>query len=164
MWILYKMRYMFRYFFKYIIRDMTIQDRFILFLCLVAFLMSTLRFGYKVVSQSYGIKQKNLETQIREVEDTIENLRNLETYLEKTKSDIIATEQAKIKIEEEYNKAKELEHLTKNQIEAVSLAVNKRTTKDIITNYFWGFALGVSGLLFVSYIRGLAQRRKEKIK
>ncbi len=108
-------------------------------------------------------KKQDLQIQIREVEDAMKNLRNLETYLEKTKSDMIATEEAKERIEEEYNKVKELETLTENQLDAISLAVNKRTTTDIIKNYFWGFVLGVSGSLVASYIYGYLKRKKGKI-
>jgi len=121
-------------------------------------------FGVSLAMTIVGLSNKQeLPKQITEVENAIRNLRNLETYLEKIKRGMIATEEAKIKIEEEYNKVKELEKLTDKQIEAISLAVNKRTKADIIKNYFWGFVLGVSGSLCASYIYGYIKRKKGTI-
>ncbi|MCP4610311.1 MAG: hypothetical protein GY845_16495 [Planctomycetes bacterium] len=108
-------------------------------------------------------KSDGLVTQIKEVEGAIKNLRNLETYLEKTKSDMIVTEVARNKIEEEYKRVKELEKLTENQLYAISLAVNKRTKADIIKSYFWGFIIGVSGSIIASYIYAYLLRKKRKI-
>ncbi len=134
-----------------------------IFVLLIA-LVLCIYFLFGDLIESYMLKGQNLETQIREVEDVLKNLRNLETYLENTKSDLIATEQAKIKIEEEYKKVKELEKLTENQIEAISLAVNKRTTKDIIKDIVLGFVLGVITSLLGNVIYGLLKRRKTQTK
>ena len=133
----------------------------IFFLLIALGIAITVLFGDVFISVRF--KEQDLQIQIREVEGAIKNIRNLETYLEKTKSDMIATEEAKVRIEEEYNKVKELEKLTENQLDAISLAVNKRTTTDIIKNYFWGFVLGVSGSLVASYIYGYIKRKKGTI-
>jgi len=135
-----------------------LQYFFSMILSLITFIIAA-----TIIGLSIYMPKQELPKQINEVENAIQNLRNLENYLEKTKSNMIATEEAKIKIEEEYEKAKELEKLTDKQIEAISLAVNKITTDDIIKNYFWGFVLGVSGSLFASYIYGYLKRKKEKI-
>ncbi len=56
------------------------------------------------VNQAYP-HDTNLSSQIQEVENAIVNLRNLEDYLAKTKTDILLTQKAKEKIAEEYNQA-----------------------------------------------------------
>lgn len=121
--------------------------------------------AFASITSFFGIfheqNKASLPTQIREVETAIGNLRNLENYLEKTKTDMIATKQAKDKIEEEYNKAKVLQKLTEQQIDAISLAVNKRTNADVIMNYFWGFILGVAGSLVASYIYGMLKSKSK---
>ena len=117
-----------------------------------------------VINQWYKQKSSGLPAQIKEVEGALKNLRNLETYLEKTKSDMIVTEQAKVKIEEEYKNAKELEPITKKQLQTISLAVNKRTTMNTIKDIFWGVVLGVCGSLLASYIYGFVKSRKQVIK
>ena len=110
------------------------------------------------------LDKADLQAQIKEVENAIGNLRNLENYLKKTKDDMIATKQAKDKIEEEYSKAKELEKLTDRQIEAISLAVNKRTKADVFWGYFWGFVVGVASSLLASYIYGRLRKKKDENK
>jgi len=109
---------------------------------------------------TFAQQRTELPIQIKEVEDAIRNLRNLDQYLEKTKSEMIATKQAKEKIEQEYDKAKELENLTEKQLEAISLAVNRRSIKDIAMDYFWGFMLGLAGSLFASYIYASLRRKR----
>ncbi len=106
-------------------------------------------------------KKTGLQVQIKEVESAINNLQNLENYLKKTKDEMIATKQAKDRIEEEYSKVKELKKLTNQQIEAISLAVNKRTKIDVLMNYFSGFVLGVAGSLVASFIYGLIKRKRK---
>jgi len=51
--------------------------------------------------------------------------------------------------------------LTDIQLEAISLAVNKRTKTELIMNYFWGFVLGVASSLLASYIYGIRKRKKD---
>jgi len=129
-----------------------------LFLAIIGIFVSITSFLGTFVERD----KAGLPTQIREVEDAIRNLRNLENYLEKTKNEMIATKQAKDKIEEEYSQAKELEKLTNRQIEAISLAVNKRTKTDVIIDYFWGFVLGVASSLVASYIYGMIKRKSDE--
>ena len=57
-------------------------------------------------------------------------------------------------------KALENAWMTDRQIEAISLAVNKRTKTDVIMGYFWGFVLGVAGSLVASYIYSMLKRKK----
>lgn len=109
----------------------------------------------------WGEQEAGLTVQIEEVESAIGSLHNLERYLEKTKSDMLATQEAKDKIELEYSKAKELEKLTKKQIDAISLAVNRRTIRDALMDHFWGFVLGVAGSLAATYIYGMLRRRRQ---
>lgn len=105
-------------------------------------------------------EKSKLQAQIAEVESAIDNLQSIENNLKKIKDDMIATKQAKDRIEEEYDKAKELKKLTDRQIEAISLAVNKRTKKDALMDYLRGFILGVAGSLVANSIIGLIKRKR----
>lgn len=102
--------------------------------------------------QSINRQDNELSNQIEEVEGAIRDLRTLEDYLNETKEEMIATQQSKDRIEEEYRKAQELEKLTSQQIEAISSAVNKRTARDIIKDYIVGFTLGIASSIVASYI------------
>jgi hypothetical protein len=104
----------------------------------------------------------SLSEQIKEVQSAINNLSSLETYLEKIKNDMTLTQEAKTKIEVEYNQAKELEKLTDKQIEAISLAVNKKTMFQWIMNYFWGFVLGVCSSLLASFVYGYIKQKRNQ--
>jgi len=134
-----------------------LTGRFRLVIAMVASVVSSAAIGLTV--SEFIVPKPGLANQIHEVEGAIRNLRNVEDYLEKTKDEMAATKLAKERIEEEYHKAQQLEAMTATQIEAISLAVNRRTLSDVIMSNLWGFVLGVAGSLVASYAYGAIKRR-----
>lgn len=103
--------------------------------------------------ESEALKDRNnLNSQIEKVAETLSTIRNFENVLENIKEDMIATEQAKLKIEEEYEKTQELEKLSAKQIQAISFAVNKRIHREIWFDRAWGFILGVLASIVASLL------------
>lgn len=133
---------------------------FLLSIIIALFSMATLLNDLFV---AFNLSKTNDATQIKEVEDAIIHIKNLEEYLVKIKNEILATKHAQDKIEEEYDKAKELEKLTGPQIEAIRIAINKRATSDKIMGYIWGLLLGVAGSLLASFIYGVIKRKRKSI-
>ncbi|MCI5126110.1 MAG: hypothetical protein D3925_16965, partial [Candidatus Electrothrix sp. AR5] len=68
-----------------------------------------------------------LHQRIETVETAIDNLKNLEKELVDIKEDMAQTEQAAKAIEEEYEKAKELQQLTDEQLGAVRSALQRQS-------------------------------------
>ncbi|MEO0374187.1 MAG: hypothetical protein AAF329_06055 [Cyanobacteria bacterium P01_A01_bin.17] len=126
-----------------------------------SFSLVTLVLDIGTKSQNLNQQDNNLSKQIEEVEDAINDLRGLEEYLEETKNKIIITQQSKDEIEDEYRKAQELEKLTTQQIDAISLAINKRTFRDIAKDYVLGFILGIGSSIVASYIFNFLTKNRQ---
>ncbi|SHI02108.1 restriction endonuclease [Desulfofustis glycolicus] len=93
-----------------------------------------------------------LNERIEKVELALGSLKNLENYLDDIKADMIQTEKETKAIEIEYQKAKELEKLTKEQYEVISKAIGRKSTYQTIFDYSMGLLLGVAGSLIASVI------------
>jgi hypothetical protein len=90
------------------------------------------------ISMSIGQKTKPImKERIEEVENAIKSLNDLEKYLKTVKNDMLATQQAKELIEQEYEKIKLLQKLTEKELARINVAVNKISLKDKIKNIFW---------------------------
>ena len=139
------------------------RHRFILYLAMLGMCLSIMAGAVTLIKGHYKQKSIGLPAQIKEVEGALKNLQGLETYLENTKSDMEATEQAKAKIEEEYKKAQELKPITKQQYETIGLIINRKTTMDILKAHALGFVLGVSTSVIGCFIHGFIKRKKKVI-
>jgi hypothetical protein len=65
---------------------------------------------------------------------------------------MIKTEQESKAIEVEYQNAKKLEKLTKEQYEVISKAIGRKSAYQTIFDYSMGLLLGVAGSLIASVI------------
>ncbi|WP_417749492.1 restriction endonuclease [Rosistilla oblonga] len=101
-----------------------------------------------------------LHQRIETVETAIYNLKNLEKELVDIKEDMAQTEQAAKAIEEEYEKAKELQQLTDEQFGAVKSALQRQSWRKTLLDYFLGFILGIAGSLTASVIYSRVQHRR----
>ncbi len=97
-------------------------------------------------------EKPQLQERIETVESAIGNLKDLEKQLVEIKGDMVETEKASKVIEEEYAKAKELEKLTHEQLEAVKSALRSQSWQKTALNYLLGFILGVASSLIASVI------------
>ena len=97
--------------------------------------------GNKVLS----VKEKPLLSQrIETVGVVIGNLNDLEGQLIDIKEDMIKTQKAKNLIDKEYEKAKELEKLTSEQLEGLKSVIKSQTWKEMLLQYGLGFILGIA--------------------
>jgi hypothetical protein len=101
-----------------------------------------------------------LHQRIETVENAIDNLKNLETELLDIKEEMAQTERASRAIEEEYEKAKQLQQLTDEQFAAVKSALEKKSWQKTLLDYFLGFVLGVAGSLTASVIYARAKQKR----
>lgn len=93
-----------------------------------------------------------LYERIEKVELALVSIKNLEKYLDDIKQDMIKTEQESKAIEVEYQNAKKLEKLTKEQYEVISKAIGRKSAYQTIFDYSMGLLLGVAGSLIASVI------------
>ena len=101
-----------------------------------------------------------LRQRIETVENAIDNLKNLENELVDIKEEMAQKERATRAIEEEYEKAKQLQQLTDEQFSAVKSALEKKSWKKTLLDYFLGFVLGVAGSLTASVIYSRAKQKR----
>jgi hypothetical protein len=101
-----------------------------------------------------------LHQRIETVESAIDNLKNLENELIDIREEMAQTERATRAIEEEYEKAKQLQQLTDEQFSAVKSALEKTSWQKTLLDYFLGFLLGVAGSLTASVIYSRAKQRR----
>lgn len=101
-----------------------------------------------------------LHQRIQTVENAIDNLKNLENELVGIREEMAQTERATRVIEEEYEKAKQLQQLTDEQFSAVKSALEKKSWQKTLLDYFLGFVLGVAGSLTASVIYSRAKQKR----
>ncbi|MDO6825426.1 restriction endonuclease [Marinobacter sp. 1_MG-2023] len=101
-----------------------------------------------------------LQQRIETVESAIDNLKNLENELVDIKEEMAQTEKATRAIEQEYEKAKQLQQLTEEQFSAVKSALEKKSWYKTLLDYFLGFVLGVAGSLTASVIYSRAKQKR----
>lgn len=91
-----------------------------------------------------------LEKRIETVETVIGNLKDLEFQLKEIKEDMVKTQEAKLVIEKEYENAKELEKLTRQQLESIKSVIKTKSLKESLWEYFLSFVIGAASSLIVS--------------
>jgi len=128
-----------------------------LFASFVGLFVSVLRVRESVRSTQQPAR--SLESQILAVDVAITNMRTLEQFLDRVKTDMLATKAAKDRIEDELRQAKEMEKLTEPQIEALTARLRHRETKDVIMDTVSGFVIGVCSSLLAAFIYTFARKR-----
>lgn len=106
-------------------------------------------------------KKEPLEAKIIKVSNAIENLKSLESDLKDIRSDIEKTQKAKVKIEEEFEKAKVLEKLSVEQLDAVKSALKTESLISTIINWIIAFVLGVISSIIATILINIYKRKKE---
>ena len=101
-----------------------------------------------------------LHQRIETVSTAIDNLKNLEKELVDIKEDMAQTEQAAKAIEEEYEKAKELQQLTDEQFGAIKSALQRQSWLKTLIDYLLGFILGIAGSFIASVIYSRVQHKR----
>jgi len=96
--------------------------------------------------------RKDLNVQIASVETALSAIKSVERNLSDVKSELQRTAAEKKKVEEEWERAKALQTLTKEQYAALRSAVTERSWGTLITDNFWAFILGVTSSLLASYL------------
>jgi hypothetical protein len=101
-----------------------------------------------------------LDRRIQTVESAIASIRDLETYLGKIKQDMVDTEGATKLLNEKYAKAKELEKLTQEQVNALKETLQAENWYRTILNYAIGFFFGVGSSFVASVLYGRWRQRR----
>lgn len=105
-------------------------------------------------------EKPQLQERIETVERAIGNLKDLEKQLTDIKGDMVETEKAAKVIEQEYAKAKELEKITEEQLEAVKTALRSQSWQKTVFDYGLGFILGIGASLMSSVMYSRIQQRR----
>jgi DNA-binding transcriptional regulator YbjK len=96
--------------------------------------------------------QVTLDDRIKNVENALTSIRDLETYLNKIKQDMVATETATQQLNEKYVKAKELEKLTQVQIDALKATLQTESWHRTLFTSAMGFILGIASSFVASVL------------
>ncbi|MEM6673468.1 MAG: restriction endonuclease [Planctomycetota bacterium] len=102
----------------------------------------------------------SLQDRIQGVESALTSLKTLEQDLTKIKKDMVATEEAARVIEQEYERAKELEAITSEQYDSIRDALRTRSWKLTILDYGLGFILGVAASVAASVLLSWVRQRR----
>jgi hypothetical protein len=136
------------------------QDANLIFGLLGVFI-SVIAFAVDASSEMGSLfRDAPLNERIETVENAIGNLKDLEQQLTDIKTDMEETRRAKAAIEADYEKAKQLEKLTDDQLNSIKLALTSQAWWQTILNYVFGFILGVASSLVASVIYARWQLRR----
>lgn len=101
-----------------------------------------------------------LDKRIETVENALRSMRDLETYLDEIKRDMLDTQKATELINEKYSQAKELEKLTAVQIAALQSTLQVRNWWWTALNYLFAFVLGIASSLIATVLHARWKQRK----
>ena len=107
-------------------------------------------------------KKPLLSDRIQKVKSALSNIKDLEGYLKSLKEEMVETDEASRLITEKYEKAKKLEKLTNDQLEAVRLALESERWKRDIFTLLMGFLLGI-GSSFIGSILYSSWKQKRAV-
>ena len=100
-----------------------------------------------------------ITARIVEMENAIASIRNLDKFLKATKNEMVQMNEAKVLLERDYLKSKELDKITQNQLLAISDALQQKSKWETFVNYFWGAIFGISTSIIGSIIYGKLWKR-----
>jgi len=104
--------------------------------------------------------QAALDQRIQTVESALASIRDLESHLEKMKNDILETEKTTKLINQRYAQAKELEKLTKSQVDALRVTLQGHNLRHTLFNYALGFILGIASSFVASVLFAKWRQRR----
>lgn len=107
------------------------------------------------------VRKAPLDNRIETVENALKSMRDLETYLDEIKRDMLDTQKATALINEKYSQAKELEKLTSAQLAGLQSVLQVRNWWWTVLNYFWGFVLGIASSLVAAVLYARWKQRKD---
>lgn len=111
-------------------------------------------------SITFENQKPSLENKIQTVEGAIGNLKDLEIQLKNIKEEMQKTQKAKEIIELEYNKAKELEKLTDQQLESFKEAIKSQSWYDLLIQNVLSFILGVGSSIVATILISKYRQKK----
>ncbi|MGO9146093.1 MAG: restriction endonuclease [Desulfomonilia bacterium] len=101
-----------------------------------------------------------LDERIQTVEKALTNIRDLETYLGKIKTDLVEKQKAAQIINERYAQAKELEKLTQTQLDALRFTLQAQSWRGTLFNYIMGFILGIASSFVATVLYAKWRQRR----
>jgi hypothetical protein len=129
---------------------------------IAAAVISLISLGYSSYMR-FVAPQVTLDNRIKNVENALTSIRDLETYLNKIKQDMVATETATQQLNEKYAKAKELGKLTQAQVDALKATLQAESWHRTLFTSAMGFILGIASS-FVASVLYTKWRQREALK
>jgi hypothetical protein len=101
-----------------------------------------------------------LDNRIRTVENALGTIRDLESYLDSIKQDMIKTERATLLLSERHAQAKKLDAITQEQFEAIKTALQTESWFWKIFGWVMAFVSGVASSYLASALRSWLRQRR----
>ncbi len=128
----------------------------------IGFVASALGMLFTLYTGLFPVKAP-LDERIQTVEKALANIRDLETYLGKIKTDMVQKQKATQIINDRYTQAKELQKLTHTQLDALRVTLQAGSWHRTLFNYVMGFILGIASS-FVANVLFAKWRQRRLLK